>query len=63
VIPLFVQQLEAGKPLTLTEPLMTRFLMSLEQSVDPVYDGAIGSPCSVSTVQIGSTPHRRPPGS
>jgi UDP-N-acetylglucosamine 4,6-dehydratase len=37
VIPMFIQQLQAGKPLTLTEPLMTRFLMSLEQSVDLVY--------------------------
>ncbi len=37
VIPLFIQQLQAGKPLTLTEPRMTRFLMSLEQSVDLVY--------------------------
>lgn len=37
VIPLFIQQLQAHKPLTLTEPLMTRFLMSLEQSVDLVY--------------------------
>src|SRR5664280_753452 len=37
VIPLFIQQLQAGKPLTLTEPLMTRFLMSLEPSVDLVY--------------------------
>ena len=37
VIPLFIQQLQAGKPLTLTEPMMTRFLMSLEQSVDLVY--------------------------
>lgn len=37
VIPLFIQQLQAGHPLTLTEPLMTRFLMSLEQSVDLVY--------------------------
>lgn len=37
VIPLFIQQLQAGKPLTLTEPLMTRFLMSLQDSVDLVY--------------------------
>lgn len=37
VIPLFIQQLRAGKPLTLTEPSMTRFLMSLQQSVDLVY--------------------------
>lgn len=37
VIPLFVQQLQARKPLTVTEPLMTRFLMSLDESVDLVY--------------------------
>jgi len=37
VIPLFIEQLQAGRPLTLTEPLMTRFLMSLDQSVDLVH--------------------------
>ena len=36
VIPLFVSQLKAGKPLTVTDPKMTRFLMSLEDSVDLV---------------------------
>jgi UDP-glucose 4-epimerase len=36
VIPLFVDQMRAGKPLTVTDPLMTRFLMSLEDSVDLV---------------------------
>jgi UDP-glucose 4-epimerase len=36
VIPLFVRQLQQGQPLTLTEPKMTRFLMSLEDSVDLV---------------------------
>ena len=36
VIPLFLTQLKEGKPLTLTDPLMTRFLMSLEESVDLV---------------------------
>lgn len=36
VIPLFIQQLRAGKPLTVTDPSMTRFLMSLEDSVDLV---------------------------
>jgi UDP-N-acetylglucosamine 4,6-dehydratase/5-epimerase len=36
VIPLFLQQLRAGKPLTVTDPGMTRFLMSLEESVDLV---------------------------
>lgn len=36
VIPLFVRQLQAGLPLTLTEPLMTRFMMSLQESVSLV---------------------------
>ena len=36
VIPLFVSQLKMGKPLTLTDPNMTRFLMSLEESVNLV---------------------------
>lgn len=36
VIPLFVSQLKEGKPLTVTDPNMTRFLMSLEESVDLV---------------------------
>jgi UDP-glucose 4-epimerase len=36
VIPLFVDQLKSGEPLTLTDPNMTRFLMSLEDSVDLV---------------------------
>lgn len=36
VIPLFVSQIKEGKPLTVTDPNMTRFLMSLEESVDLV---------------------------
>ena len=36
VIPLFVRQIREGKPLTLTEGAMTRFLMSLQESVDLV---------------------------
>ncbi|MGD1041783.1 MAG: SDR family NAD(P)-dependent oxidoreductase [Sedimentisphaerales bacterium] len=36
VIPLFIQQIKKGKPLTLTEPAMTRFLMPLRDSVDLV---------------------------
>jgi len=36
VIPLFLSQLKQGKKLTITDPKMTRFLMSLEQSVDLV---------------------------
>lgn len=33
VIPLFVEQIRAGRPLSLTDPNMTRFLMSLEEAV------------------------------
>jgi UDP-N-acetylglucosamine 4,6-dehydratase len=36
VIPLFVEQIKAGKPLTITNPDMTRFLMNLDESVDLV---------------------------
>ena len=36
VIPLLLSQMQAGKPLTITDPKMTRFLMSLEESVDLV---------------------------
>ncbi len=36
VIPLFISQLKQGEPLTITDPNMTRFLMSLEDSVDLV---------------------------
>lgn len=36
VIPLFVDQMRKGEPLTVTDPEMTRFLMSLEDSVDLV---------------------------
>jgi UDP-glucose 4-epimerase len=36
VIPLFVDQIKAGKDLTVTDPTMTRFLMSLEDSVNLV---------------------------
>jgi UDP-N-acetylglucosamine 4,6-dehydratase len=36
VIPLFISQIKEGKPLTITDPNMTRFLMSLKDSVDLV---------------------------
>lgn len=36
VIPLFIKQIREGKPLTITDPNMTRFLMSLDDAVDLV---------------------------
>lgn len=36
VIPLFIKQIQEGKPLTVTDPNMTRFLMSLDSAVDLV---------------------------
>jgi len=36
VIPLFINQIKEGKPLTVTDPNMTRYLMSLEDAVDLV---------------------------
>jgi len=36
VIPLFIKQIKEGRPLTVTDPNMTRFLMSLDDAVDLV---------------------------
>lgn len=36
IIPLFIKQIKEGKPLTITNPQMTRFMMSLDQSVELV---------------------------
>ncbi|MBQ7296189.1 MAG: polysaccharide biosynthesis protein [Clostridia bacterium] len=36
VIPLWIDQIKAGKPITITEPKMTRFIMALEEAVDLV---------------------------
>lgn len=36
VIPLFIQQIKAGQPLTVTDPAMTRFMMSIDGAVDLV---------------------------
>lgn len=48
VIPLFVQQIKDGSPLTVTDPAMTRFMMSIQDAVDLVlYAFAQGSPGDV----------------
>ena len=36
VIPLWIDQIRTGKPITITDPTMTRFIMSLEEAVDLV---------------------------
>jgi len=36
VIPLFIDQIRAGRPITITDPAMTRFLMNLDEAVDLV---------------------------
>ncbi|WP_087972786.1 polysaccharide biosynthesis protein [Oceanobacillus rekensis] len=36
VIPVFIEQIQSGKPLTITDPKMTRFIMSLEDAVNLV---------------------------
>ena len=36
VIPLWIEQIKSGKPITVTEPKMTRFIMALEEAVDLV---------------------------
>ena len=37
VIPLWIDQIKSGKPVTVTDPRMTRFIMSLEEAVDLVF--------------------------
>jgi FlaA1/EpsC-like NDP-sugar epimerase len=43
VIPLFLDQIRRGGPITLTSPAMTRFLLSLEEAVDAVFAAVCGA--------------------
>ena len=36
IIPLFIEQIRSGRPITITDPKMTRFLMNLDEAVDLV---------------------------
>lgn len=36
IIPLFIEQIRSGRPITITDPSMTRFLMNLDEAVDLV---------------------------
>ena len=36
VIPLFIEQIKAGRPITITDPKMTRFMMTLDDAVELV---------------------------
>jgi UDP-glucose 4-epimerase len=38
VVPLFIDQIEAGGPITITDKNMTRFLLTLDQAVDTVFE-------------------------
>ena len=38
VIPLFIEQIKRGGPITITMPEMTRFLMSLDKAIDTIFD-------------------------
>ncbi len=57
VIPLFVEQIKAGNPITITDPGMTRFLMNLDEAVDLV----ACSPLNMPTPAICSSRSRPPP--
>ncbi len=37
VIPLFIEQIKNGKPITITDPEMTRFMMTLDDAVELVF--------------------------
>lgn len=57
VIPLFVNQMKAGKPITITDPEMTRFMMSLDNAVDLVlfaFEHGVGGDTFVQKAQAAT---------
>ena len=65
VIPLFIRQIQDGQPLTVTDPAMTRFMMTIEDAVDLViYAFQHGQPgdtfvqkapsCTIETLALGA---------
>ena len=57
VIPLFHQQIQRGGPVTVTSPAMTRFLMTLDQAVDTVFEAlAHGAPGEI-VIPIAPSAH------
>ncbi len=43
VVPLFLDQIRHGGPVTITSPVMTRFLLSLNQAVDTIFAAVLGA--------------------
>ena len=64
VIPLFIEQIKSGQPLTVTNPKMTRFLMTLDEAVDLVLFAFQNAKAGDILVQKAPADNRRPrPGS
>jgi FlaA1/EpsC-like NDP-sugar epimerase len=57
VIPLFLQQIRRGGPVTVTDPAMTRFLMNLEQAVDTVFEAVAHASAGEIVIPIVPSAH------
>jgi UDP-N-acetylglucosamine 4,6-dehydratase len=59
VIPLFVEQIRAGKPITITDPAMTRFMMTLDDAVELVLYAFEHGPTATSSCRRRRRPRCR----